>query len=389
MSKVLHITKYHYPYVGGTEQVCKDVIDSLSNLNMVQKVICFNEDAQDGNVICHRGETVHDIVDGIEVIRCGCIAKIASQSISLTYKRELKKVFTDLKPDIVVLHYPNPFVAYFLLPLINKNKNIKFVLYWHLDITKQKLLGKLFHGQTLALLKRADKIIATSPNYIDGSPYLSKFKDKCSVIPNCIRTERLEIDENTRAKAEKIRDKYKDKIICFGIGRHVPYKGFTYLIKASKYLDDNFEILIGGKGPLTESLKEEAVNDNKIEFCGRISDEDLPAYYLACDIFCFPSITKNEAFGIALAEGMYYGKPAVTFTIPGSGVNYVNLENVTGIECPNGDVEAYAKAIKKLANDKKIAEEYGKNAKKRVIENFMFDSFKKRIEHLVLDLSTK
>ena len=63
---------------------------------------------------------------------------------------------------------------------------------------------------------------------------------------------------------------------------------------------------------------------------------------MACDVFCFPSVTKNEAFGIALAEGMYFGKPAVTFTIPGSGVNYVNLDGVTGIECKNADCKDYA-----------------------------------------------
>lgn len=384
--KILQIPNYQYPHIGGIEQVAKDIADSICSEKISQKMICFNEDAQDGNVVCHRKETVKDNIDDIEIIRCGCIAKIASQSISLTYNRELKKVFTDFKPDIVIFHYPNPFVAFFLLPLINKNKNIKFVLYWHLDITKQKLLGKMFHGQTIDLLKRADKVVATSPNYIDGSQYLSKFKNKCEVIPNCIRTERLEITEATKLKAEEIRTKYKGKTICFGIGRHVPYKGFTYLIKASKYLDDSFKILIGGKGPLTETLKKEALNDKKIEFCGRISDEDLPAYYLACDIFCFPSITKNEAFGIALAEGMYYGKPAVTFNIPGSGVNFVSLDGVTGIECHNGNAEQYAKALKALANDKKLAVEYGENAKKRVIDNFMFDTFKKKINSLVNEL---
>ena len=78
-----------------------------------------------------------------------------------------------------------------------------------------------------------------------------------------------------------------------------------------------FRVIIAGKGELTESLKAKAKNDQKIEFIGLISDFEKRAYLHACDIFCFPSITKNEAFGIALAEGMYFGKPAVTFTIAG------------------------------------------------------------------------
>ena len=46
----------------------------------------------------------------------------------------------------------------------------------------------------------------------------------------------------------------------------------------------------------------------------------------------FPSITKNEAFGVVLAEAMYCYTPAITFTIEGSGVNWVNLHQVTGLE---------------------------------------------------------
>lgn len=49
-------------------------------------------------------------------------------------------------------------------------------------------------------------------------------------------------------------------------------------------------------------------------------------------MFAFPSVTKNEAFGVALAEAMYCYTPAVTFTIEGSGVNWVNLNGITGIE---------------------------------------------------------
>ncbi|MBR1443193.1 MAG: glycosyltransferase [Firmicutes bacterium] len=380
--KVLQISKYQYPYIGGTEQVARDIVNALQNDDTIeQKIICFNEDASDGDYICHRGETVHDIVDGIEVIRCGCFAKVASQSLSMTYFNELKKVLKEFSPDIVILHYPNPFVTNFLLSMLSKD--IELIVYWHLDITKQKFLGKLFHRQNIKLLKRANKVVATSPNYIAGSPYLSKFRDKCVVVPNCIRTERLEATDLVKRKASDIRAKNKDKTLIFACGRHVPYKGMTYLVKASKYLDENFRIYIGGKGELTEELKKEADGDDKIAFLGRVSDDDLKAYYMACDIFAFPSITKNEAFGIALAEAMYMGLPAVTFTIPGSGVNYVSVNGETGIECPNGDWKAFAEALKKLGDDKNLSEKYSKNAKKRVEDKFMFEQFAENIKGLI------
>ena len=385
MTKVLQVVCSFYPRIGGIEQVAKDISDVLkTNDEIEQKIICLNEDAKIGEYECHRKETVHDTVNGVDVIRCGCIAKVASQLISLTYPAEISKLLKEFDPDVVIFHYPNPYLAMFLLPELKKHT--KLVLYWHLDITKQKILGKLFNGQNIRLLKRADKVVATSPDYIDGSKYLSRFKEKCIVIPNCINPNKIAVSENTDKFADKIRDENKDKIICFGIGRHVPYKGYSYLIEAAKYLDERFKIFIGGTGPLTESLKSEARELKNVEFVGRISDEELVGYLTACDIFCFPSITKNEAFGIALTEGMYFGKPAVTFTIPGSGVNYVNLNGETGIECPNCDSKAYAEALKKLADDPELRKQLGDNARKRVIENFTFEIFKGNVMKLINNL---
>ena len=379
--RLLQIPNYYYPHTGGIEQVARDIVHSLKDLDIDQKIICFNENAKRGDLLNNRKDTVVDIVDDIEIHRCGCFAKIASQSLSLTYPKELKKLIKEFDPETIIFHYPNPFVASFLLPLIKKD--IRFILYWHLDITKQKNLGKLFDGQTIRLLERADVIVATSPNYIEGSKFLSKYKEKCIVIPNCVSIDFENVSSSTVEKAQQIRDRYKNKCICFTVGRHIPYKGLEYLVDASKYLSDDYAVLIGGKGPLTDSLKERAKGDDKIEFLGFISDEDLIVYYIACDIITFSSITKNEAFGISLAEGMSFEKPAVTFTIPGSGVNYVNLNGVTGIEVPNRDCKAYAEAIMLLNADKNLYQKYGKAAKERVIKNFTFEIFKENIQKLM------
>lgn len=103
-------------------------------------------------------------------------------------------------------------------------------------------------------------------------------------------------------------------------------------------------------------------------FVGRLSDEDLKLYHYAASVFAFPSITKNEAFGIALAEAMYCGTPTVTFTIPGSGVNWVSLNGVTGIEVANADDKAFAEAIDLLIADKALRRKYAENGMRRVKE---------------------
>lgn len=376
-ARIVQISKYYYPFFGGTEQIAKDISGILAEAEAAQEVLCFNEDARAGGMETRRGETVHDQVDGVDVIRCGCQTKIFSQSLSWSYRSELTRMFRDFRPDTVVLHYPNPFAAHHLLRCLPDR--CRLIVWWHLDIVKQKILRKLFVGQDLRLIQRADAIVATSPPYIEGSPRLRRAREKCRVIPNCIDVGRLRLTPEVRKEAERIRAEAGDKILCVAVGRHTKYKGMRELIRASRYLDDRFQICLIGKGEETESLRREVEGDGKIRFLGAVSDTVLRAYLTAMDLFCFPSITKNEAFGLALAEAMWCGKPAVTFTIPGSGVNYVCPDGEAGIEVPNGDVRAYADAMKVLADDPALRERLGENGRKRVETHFLYDQFRENV----------
>lgn len=369
--KILQISNYYPPHIGGVEQVASDIASALAG-TCEQRVFCFNHEKGDA-----AGE-----VNGVEVIRAGCFAKVASQSLSFSYGRLLKKTFQEFMPDVVIFHYPNPFGAFFLKRMLKKYPACKLVVWWHLDITRQKILGKFFEGQTKWLLRHAVRVVATSPNYIAGSAHLSSVREKCTVIPCCVGGAHFAPGRAVCERAEQIRSAHPGKIILFAVGRHVPYKGMEYLVRASKLLDGRFLVAVGGSGPLTQQLKELAADDAKVCFLGRISDEELSAWLEACDIFCFPSVTKNEAFGIALAEAMAHAKPAVTFTIPGSGVNYVSLDGVTGIECPNGDVAAYAGAVRTLADDAALRHGYGQAALARARENFTYERFAQAVRAL-------
>lgn len=375
MKRILHISKYYYPYSGGTEQTAKDCVFALKD-DYEQMVIAFNDGKENRKIK----------VDDVDVIKCGTFAKIASQSISKSYKRILSVAINKFKPDFIIFHYPNPFVAHLLLNEMKGKDNIKLIVYWHLDIIRQKFLKQFFAPQNKRLLERADKVIATSPNYIEGSPWLKTVKEKCVIIPSCINEERMKLTDKTKARAEFIRKENLDKIICVAVGRHTEYKGFKYLIRASKLLNDSFRFYITGVGELIDKLHQEVNYDSKIKFCGRVSDNEIKALVLASDIFCFPSIKKNEAFGLALAEAMYYEKPAVTFTIPGSGVNYVCLNGENGIEVENRNVVAYAEAIKKLAEDKELRIQYGKAGRIRIMNNFLSSQYYKNIQNLIKNI---
>jgi glycosyltransferase involved in cell wall biosynthesis len=179
----------------------------------------------------------------------------------------------------------------------------------------------------------------------------------------------MNLREGDSEHIEQIKEKYGNKKIIFFVGRHIQYKGLAYLIEAETLIKEDCVLVIAGNGPLTEELKSQC-KSSRVHFVGRLSDDELRWHHYAATIFAFPSITKNEAFGVALAEAMYAITPAVTFHIEGSGVNWVCLDQLTGFEVPNGDCRAYANAIDRLLADEELATRMGHAGHKRVVENF-------------------
>ena len=359
MKKVLHISNYYTPHIGGIESTCQYLAEGLKGEYDV-RVICFSED----------NRTKYEETNGIKIIKPAVILNIARQGLSLNYYFELRKLLKDWKPDIIHIHYPNPFVTALLLPLISKK--CKLYVHWHLDITKQKNIYPFIKPFETALLKRADMIGCTSPLYRDSSTPLVTFLDKVEILQSAIDTTRFQLSKEDELKVEALKEKYGNKKIVFYVGRHVPHKGPGILVEAEKLIKNDCVVLIGGSGPITQEIKD-ACSSKRVHFVGRIPNELMKIYYHAADIFAFPSYTKAEAFGLTLCEAMYCYAVPVTFHIEGSGVNWVCINNETGIEVPNLDVNKYAEAIDKLLQNSELLHEMAIAGHNRVIENFSVD----------------
>ena len=354
--KVLQISNYYTPHIGGIEQTCQYLSEGISDEYEV-KVICFSENKK----------TKHQVTNGIEIIKPGVFLNIARQGLSWSYYSILKKLIEEWRPDIIHFHYPNPFVTALLLPLVPKET--KLYIQWHLDITKQKKIYPFIKPLETKLLKRADMIATTSPNYRDSSKPLIPFLEKTTVLPSAINTSKLNLLAGDDEKVESIKKDAQGKKIVFFVGRHVPHKGISDLIEAEKLIKNDCMIYVGGSGPITEKLKADTMS-SRVKFLGRLSEDDMRCYYYAADVFAFPSYTKAEGFGLTLVEAMYCRSTPVTYTIEGSGVNWVSLNGKTGLEVPNRDVKAYAEAVDRLLGDDDLRKKYAKAAHERVLEFF-------------------
>lgn len=359
MKKILHISKYYYPYYGGIEDVAHTIVEELKPY-FEQRIICFN----------HESGTINNIKD-TNVLRVGTTLTFASQPISISYRNKLKKMIDSYKPDFIHLHLPNPLIASYLLTL--NLHGAKIIAHWHADILGQHLYYIFYKPFEKKLLDISYKIIATSEMYLNHSTPLSKYLNKTVILPNTVNESKFHLYAGEQVEIEQIKEKYNHKKIIFFVGRHVPYKGIEYLIEAEKLIKNDCVVLIAGTGEQTAKFKEKVRENSRIQFIGRISNNDLKYYFHASEVFAFPSHNRSEAFGVALVEALYCGLPAVSFNVIGSGALWVNKNNCTGLVVENENVTEFARAISKILSSDKLRAEMSLNAKEWVKNNFLKD----------------
>ncbi len=375
MKTILHISKYYSPFIGGIETVAKQLVSGLDCYHNI--VICFSNDKQ----------THYDTIDGVQIIRVGVSVSISSQDIAPSYYTHLRRIIKSTQPDLVHIHCPNPYIYPLLLWLLPKHT--KLVVHWHSDILGKGILYHLIAPFERLLLRRADMILTTSPNYAPYSSALQAFKQKISILPNVISPEKFTLQPTDDAAIQHIKAQWPGKTLLLFCGRHVAYKGIEQLIEAEQWMQPNIQILIAGTGPLTAEYQSLASGCERITFLGTLSDDELRCYLHAADLFAFPSINKAEAFGVALAEAMYCYCVPVVFHIEGSGVNWVNINKETGLEIPIGYAQEYAKAVNLLSTDDNLRQQMATAAHRRICDLFTTSSFNQQIRYLYNRLLTK
>jgi glycosyltransferase involved in cell wall biosynthesis len=358
--KVLHLGKLCPPNEGGIEVFSFDLLEALNKKGIKADLLCFGE------------FTKEDIYNGFKYFACKMNLKLNAAPLSYDYIKTFRKIVRHY--DIIHVHSPNP-----LAEILTLTTDKKIIIHWHSDIVRQKISYFFYKAIQQKVLKKADKIIATSPQYLETSKQIKNFKDKAIAIPSGLNPKRLKINEEDLKEFEGIKEKVSDKKIVLAVGRLIEYKGFEYLVEASQFLKDDIIVLIVGGGPLYETLKDKIKKLNlkdKVLLLGRV--DNVSVYMENCDLFCLPSISRNEAFGLVLVEALYFGKPLVTTNVEGSGMNYVNKHNETGLIVPPKNSKALAEAINTILSDEKLYEKFSKNALERFKE-FEIDSVVERI----------
>jgi glycosyltransferase involved in cell wall biosynthesis len=360
--KVLQVNKLYYPWVGGVEKVVQDIAEGLKNKVDTDVLVCQS-----------KGEGITEVINGVKVHRAVSLGICLSMPVSFKLPFMLRK----LSKGRDILHFHMPFPLAVISYLLMRPEG-RVIVWWHSDIVRQKKCLRLYKPFLMSFLKKVDRIIVATPEAIESSVFLKKFRNKCALIPYGIDLKRFRPNAEIQEKAVSIRRKYGPRLVLF-VGRLIYYKGLDYLIKSMQQIDA--ALLLIGDGPLRSHLKNLAADlgiEDKIVFLQGISDEELPAYYHACDLFVLPSIARAEAFGIVQLEAMACGKPVINTALP-NGVPHVSVNGQTGITVAPADTAGLAAAIDELLTNNDLREGYGRNAFRRVQDHFSKEQMLERI----------
>lgn len=362
--RILHLYKDYAPVEGGVENHIKLLAEA-------QAARGHNV----GVLVTSRTRHTHvETINGVRVIFAGRLTTISSTPLSLAMFQWLGRE----RPDIVHLHFPYPWgeIGNYWF-----GRGSRTVLTYHSDIVRQKYLRLVYAPLMQRVLARVDRIIATSPNYMASSPVLPRWRDKCIAIP-------LGIDPTPFLTATPLDSgpgvrhagaaERAPRLLFVGALRY--YKGLPYLLRAIATLA-GVRLTVIGRGPMEREWKELAQTlglGSRVEFLSDVSGLLLPSYYVACDIFMFPSCERSEAFGLVQLEAMAAGKPVIS-TEMGTGTSYVNVNGETGLVVPPRDAQALAAAIQKLLDDPELRARMGAAGRERVLQEFTLDKMVDRV----------
>lgn len=282
--------------------------------------------------------------------------------------------------DIVHLHYPFYFGSETVF-LKSVTDGLRYVVTYHQDVLLAGLLrflDKLHHRLVgKRILARAGKVLATSWDYARASRLSELMQirpEDVAELPNGVDAQRFHPDVDGDGLRARYGLKRTDRVVLFvgALDRAHYFKGVGVLLQALAHTPDKgIRLLVVGDGNLRSTYQQQAIRlglGDQVIFCGRVSDEEMPAHYALCDLLLLPSTTMGEAFGVVLLEAMACGKPVIASDLP--GVCSVVNDGKDGLLVRPGDIEDLVGKIQMLLDDPQRRQEMGERGRAKVEEKY-------------------
>jgi rhamnosyl/mannosyltransferase len=253
------------------------------------------------------------------------------------------RIARDLKNfDVVNVHGPVPTMSDAFLRLSNLLPSYArpAIVYTHhspIDIPGASRMSARYNKLHESLALRADRIVTSSQYY--ATQHRSRYGPLVRAIPWGV---------DTRTLSQAFVPRSAEKLRVLFVGQMRPYKGVETLLAAVAG-QPWLELTLVGEGTELGSYQRFAdqLAATNVRFTGRLSDAELNDQYCSHDVVVLPSVTRAEAFGLVLLEGMAAGCVPVASDLPGVR----DVAGPTGVIVRPADPDALRQALRELADD--------------------------------------
>lgn len=285
-------------WLGGTELATYNMARELAQRHEVHVITTWD-----------RGFPIKSKENGFHVHRIGTVRL---PLVTPIYSLGLVPIVRKIRPDII--HAQSVWAGLPAL-LMKRIFRVPFVIWGQgSDVYLPDLLLKMTSKR---VLKNADSVIALTNDMKERMQNL--YLRDVFVIPNGIEFARFQGLTKEKAR-QKLMVRHDESIILF-TGTLKSVKGLNYLIEAMSIIfreNPKARLVLIGDGPQRQNLERLARELNlagQTSFIGRVSNESIPEYMAASDVFVLPSL--SEGLPVVSLEAMASGLPIVATKIGG------------------------------------------------------------------------
>lgn len=360
--KILLVTPYYYPKIGGLENYARQLALSLQRREGVEIVVVTSNDSGNNNVV--------EEIDGIKVYRLRRWFKVSNTPVNPLWVFGIKRIIHREQPDIIHAHTPVPAMAD---AAALASGNIPFVITYHAATLEKAgskalaLLTRIYQVFELFTLHRALIIFAVSDYVKQQLP--SRMQSKVIVVPNAVWADQIVAREQPT----------KEQFIFIGsLDETHSWKGLSETIRAIREYKNRFktepQLIVVGDGNSRhkyEQLTNELDLRQNVIFVGTQtgkSKDDLLSASLA--LIAYPT-SGNDAFPTVFLEAWSRGVPVITAAI-GPIPSLVDDEINGYLVAPNNP-GALADTMHKVLNNNRQRGQVAQYSAKLVKTNYTWE----------------
>lgn len=342
--KVIQISPYFPPHLGGVEYHVKGLSDGLAKRGYNVSVASS----------CGKSSFEFTRIPSIDL-----------------YYAPFPLKLPRIEADVFHSHVPSPVFAFFF------RKSAPHVVTYHNDIEIpgkinglclprpfRSKLEQLNEKLIKPVLDEAKIIVATTRSYAETSTVLKNYLHKVRIVPNAVDLSAYPTGMT------------KEKYVVF-VGRMLEYKGIGLLLNAMKEVQkkEALKLVLVGDGYDRQILEAKAARMGiDAVFAGRASRSRLIDILSRAEMLVLPSTSRLEAFGIVLLEAMACETPVLAFNTP--GVNEIAREGGMVFS----STSELAEMIIELHHNEPLRRSLGKRGRWAVEEKYSWNRVLDKVE---------